>query len=617
MDFHVPLTLCFHSDIRNTLLQYLPTAGLQGLHLLRATDVPSLKSFPSHSSLPNIEELRLSYHSHCCLYEGKQDRTEQGFLPTCGPTETTEQETDLSGHRSAAANITRKCPLPKPTCYTPVKAQHFPRCLTPAQSFDLGGGRMHYIPSCDELKNATATPPLVTVPATIDPNNNFTPVYFKPIICSPEPDDFNSCDDVMGNWLLRILVWLVIVINISGNTTVIVVFLANYKRFNAIKLLLTNMAFADLGMSVYLITLASVDAATFGEYADHAIDWKTGGDCEAIGFISVFSSILSLYSLTALTIERWYTIHFAMYGRKMGFKHALIIVAIGWVYAIVMASLPLAGVSSYETTAICLPFDLSNGGQAYIIFGLLMNLLAFCIIAGVYIFLFYSITSHGPVSVAGGRDVNILLKMLLLVLVDFCCWMPIIVMGITSAADREKVNISLLAAKYIMVFVYPLNSCANPFLYAIFTKPFKRDFFEFWYRFGYFEEQYYRYSRPKSTRRTTKSSRVSTQRGGQSQASVRTNMSLVAVAANSPKTEMSILSPDTEISVASHGVESSSDNSFVSESKPALKSVNFEDTVKEKSFVEERKLPAPQGVDRDRSAEPLMDDGESPPGTTI
>ena len=586
MDFHVPLTLCSHSDIRNTLLQYLPTAGLQGLHLLRATDVPSLKSFPSHSSLPNIEELRLSYYSHCCLYEGEQDRTEQGLLRTCGPTETTEpeQETDLSGHRSAAANIPGKCPPPKPTCYTPVQAQYFPRCLTHPQSIDIGGGRILYIPSCDELKNATATPPLVTVPSIIDPNNKFTAVFFKPIICSPEPDDFNSCDDVMGNWLLRILVWLVIVINISGNTTVIVVFLANYKRFNAIKLLLTNMAFADLGMSLYLITLASVDAATYGEYADHAIDWKTGGGCEAIGFISVFSSILSLYSLTALTIERWYTIHFAMCGRKMGFKHALIIVAIGWVYAIVMASLPLAGVSSYETTAICLPFDLSNGGRAYIIFGLLMNLLAFCIIAGVYTFLFYSITSHGPVSAAGGKDVNVLLKMLLLVLVDFCCWMPIIVMGITSAADREKVNISLLAAKYIMVVIYPLNSCANPFLYAIFTKPFKRDFFEFWYRLGYFEKQYYRYSRPTS---------------------------------NSPRTEMTILPPDTEISVASYGVVSSSDNGFVSESKPALKSVNFEDTVKETSFVEERNLAAPQGVDRDRSPEPLMDDGESPPGTTI
>jgi hypothetical protein len=539
--------------------------------------------------------------------------TEQGkFLPTCGPTEETVQDNVLK-YRSLAAKVSGMCPDLEP-CVIPLShdPKYWPPCLEVSQ--EIGN---HTIPACSDFVNTTATPPLVLKP-TFVPDHTVAAVFYVPIECSPEPDDFNSCDDVMGNWLLRILVWLVVVVNITGNLSVIVVFLANYKRFNAIKLLLTNMAFADLGMSIYLITLAIVDAATYGEYADHAIDWKSGGGCSAIGFISVFSSILSLYSLTALTIERWYTIKYAMYGRKMGFKHALIIVAVGWVYALVMASLPLAGVSSYEVTAICLPFDLSDGGRAYIIFLLTVNLLAFCIIAGVYVFLFFSITSHGPVT--RGKEANVLFKMLVLVLMDFCCWMPIIVIGIASAANRETFNISLLAAKYLMVFIYPLNSCANPFLYAIFTKPFKRDFFEFWYRFGYFEEQYYRYSRPTSTRRTMKSTRTLAAQGGQSQASIRTNISLVTVPANSPRSELSMLSPDTEISVASQGVESSTDNGYISSSTRPGKSVNFEDSVQEGKQAETSFVPslgASNGVQRERSAEPLMKLGESKQGPGV
>jgi hypothetical protein len=340
----------------------------------------------------------------------------------------------------------------------------------------------------------------------------------------------------MGNWFLRIFVWLVVVVNFLGNFTVIVVFLANFKRFNAVKLLLCNMAIADFLMGVYLMTLAVVDARTFGSYADHSIDWKKGGGCEAIGFISVFASLLSLYSLVAITSERLYTLHYALYQRKLTFKGAVVVVVIGWSYAITMAVLPLVGVSDYTSTAICLPFDLSGGGQTYLTVGLSLSLLAFVIIAVIYGYLFFSIAGRGPREFV--KDLAVFKKMMVLVLVDFFCWMPIIVIGLISA-NRKDVAVSLTVAKWLMVFVYPLNSCANPYLYAIFTMPFRRDFFEFWHRFGLFSEQYYRYSRPPSLRRSAPARPRSASQ----------NLQLGIDCANLDKSRPSITSVGTNISV--------------------------------------------------------------------
>jgi hypothetical protein len=205
-------------DIRNTLLEYLPTEGLQGLQRLRATDTVLLKAFPSHSSLPSIRVLTLTYESHCCLYLGKETQIE---LPTCGPTVETAKENDLWERRSSAAREPGACPSPRATpCETPTNAHvnYYPRCSP--LSLTIGG---HRIPACSEYDNTTATPPLVTLPP-FKVDHNVTVISNVSIICTPEPNDADSCDDldssnalnpsenVTRNWLLRILVWLVMVL---------------------------------------------------------------------------------------------------------------------------------------------------------------------------------------------------------------------------------------------------------------------------------------------------------------------------------------------------------------------------------------------------------------------
>lgn len=73
--------------------------------------------------------------------------------------------------------------------------------------------------------------------------------------------------------------------------------------------------------------------------------------CQVAGFLTVFASELSVFTLTLLTTERWYTITFAIHmNRRLRLGTAMRIMAAGWVYSVMMALLPLVGVSGYYVT---------------------------------------------------------------------------------------------------------------------------------------------------------------------------------------------------------------------------------------------------------------------------
>lgn len=67
--------------------------------------------------------------------------------------------------------------------------------------------------------------------------------------------------------------------------------------------------------------------------------------------------------------------------------------ACGWAFALVMAVLPLFGVSDYRKFAICLPFETTTGpvSLAYVVFLMLINGVAFLILMGCYLKMYCAI----------------------------------------------------------------------------------------------------------------------------------------------------------------------------------------------------------------------------------
>ncbi|GIX76090.1 thyrotropin receptor [Caerostris extrusa] len=158
-----------------------------------------------------------------------------------------------------------------------------------------------------------------------------------------------------------------------------------------------------------------------------------------------------------------------------------------------MAALPILGISSYSKVSICLPMENKHVADiAYITSLLSAKGIAFCLICICYAKMYLSIKDS---SNSGNRDtpdlhanravrsdLSVAKRMAMLVFTDFACWAPIAFFGLTAIAGLPLIDVT--NSKILLVFFYPLNSCSNPFLYAILTKQYRRDVLALMARLG-------------------------------------------------------------------------------------------------------------------------------------
>uniref|UniRef100_A0A3Q3WJS9 Thyrotropin receptor n=1 Tax=Mola mola TaxID=94237 RepID=A0A3Q3WJS9_MOLML len=304
------------------------------------------------------------------------------------------------------------------------------------------------------------------------------------VTCTPTQDDFNPCEDIMSPVALRVLIWIVSILALLGNAVVLLVLLGSRAKLTVPRFLMCHLAFSDLCMGVYLVVIATVDTLTRGRYHNHAIDWQTGLGCSAAGFFTVFASELSVFTLTAITLERWHTItHALRLDRRLRLRHACAVMTAGWIFSSLSALLPTLGVSSYGKVSICLPMDVESlVSQIYVVSLLLLNILAFFCVCGCYLSIY--LTVRNPSSAPAHADTHVAQRMAILIFTDFICMAPISFFAVSAALKLPLITVS--DAKLLLVLFYPINSCSNPFLYAFFTRTFRRDFFLLAARFGLF-----------------------------------------------------------------------------------------------------------------------------------
>ncbi|XP_020941545.1 lutropin-choriogonadotropic hormone receptor isoform X1 [Sus scrofa] len=408
-------------DISSTKLQALPSYGLESIQTLIATSSYSLKKLPSREKFTNLLDATLTYPSHCCAFRN---------LPT------KEQNFSFSIFK----NFSKQC---ESTARRPNNETLYSAIFAESELSDW------------DYDYGFCSP--------------------KTLQCAPEPDAFNPCEDIMGYDFLRVLIWLINILAIMGNVTVLFVLLTSHYKLTVPRFLMCNLSFADFCMGLYLLLIASVDAQTKGQYYNHAIDWQTGNGCSVAGFFTVFASELSVYTLTVITLERWHTITYAIQlDQKLRLRHAIPIMLGGWLFSTLIAMLPLVGVSSYMKVSICLPMDVETTlSQVYILTILILNVVAFIIICACYIKIYFAV--QNPELMATNKDTKIAKKMAVLIFTDFTCMAPISFFAISAALKVPLITVT--NSKVLLVLFYPVNSCANPFLYAIFTKAFRRDFF--------------------------------------------------------------------------------------------------------------------------------------------
>uniref|UniRef100_A0A665W157 Thyrotropin receptor n=1 Tax=Echeneis naucrates TaxID=173247 RepID=A0A665W157_ECHNA len=477
-------------DVSVTAISSLPTTGMDSLRELKARNTWALKKLPPIKTFKHLTVANLTYPSHCCGF--KNLKKKKGFLEYffCNLTASTDQH-----HKRSVG------PLRMPSLHGDSVVE-----TVPDQEANDGGhiesswrrgdfhGSIHYHayfggqPDEDVGFGETLKNPQEDTSQDFDSRYDYVVCEEgEEVACAPVPDEFNPCEDIMGFGFLRVSVWFVSLLAILGNVVVLLVLLTSHYKLSVSRFLMCHLAFADLCMGIYLLLIASVDLHTRAEYFNHAIDWQTGPGCGLAGFFTVFASELSVYTLTVITLERWYAITFAMrLDRKLRLHHAAAVMLGGWIFCLVLALLPLVGVSSYQKVSICLPMDTqSTVAQVYILSVLVLNILAFLVICACYFKIYCAV--HNPHYHSGSKDTNIAKRMAVLIFTDFLCMAPISFYAMSAVLDRPLITVS--NSKILLVLFYPLNSCANPFLYAIFTKAFRGDVFILLSKVGLCQQQ--------------------------------------------------------------------------------------------------------------------------------
>nr|ADE08460.1 luteinizing hormone receptor [Pseudolabrus sieboldi] len=403
-------------DVSSTALSSLPPKGLRQVRFLKASSTFALKTLPPLDSLSDLLEAELTYPSHCCAFHTWR-RKQRG---------------------SALKNFTKFCDF-----------------------------------SETEIEPTTDGMNLIDDINFQYPDLEFNCLNNPLVKCTPKPDAFNPCEDLLGFPFLRCLTWIITVFAVSGNLAVLIILLISHHKLTISRFLMCNLAFADLCMGLYLMLIAFMDRHSRHEYYNHATDWQTGPGCGVAGFLTVFASELSVYTLTVISLERWHTITNAMHvNKRLKMHHVAAMMGAGWGFSLLVALLPLVGVSSYSKVSICLPMDIDTlGSQVCIVAVLILNVAAFMGACFCYICIYVSV--HNPEHSTRNGDTKIAKRMAVLIFTDFVCMAPISFFAISAALCMPLITVS--HSKILLILFYPINSLCNPFLYTLFTRAFRKD----------------------------------------------------------------------------------------------------------------------------------------------
>ncbi|XP_060589660.1 G-protein coupled receptor GRL101-like, partial [Ruditapes philippinarum] len=305
------------------------------------------------------------------------------------------------------------------------------------------------------------------------------PCYLPEEYCKPLKNEFSSCEDLMRNSVLQAVLWIVGFASLFGNLSSIIYRLVyDRKRLKiGYGIFVTNLAVADFLMGVYLIMIAVADSLYRNRYIFVDDQWRNSNWCITAGVLSTISSEASVLFLCLITLDRLLVIKFPFGTVRFGPMKAYVSCALCWFISIILSVIPILYTSHfqnkfYSRTGVCIALPLTRDkppGWIYsvsIFVGL--NFCTFILVAVGQISIFTelrrSTSAMKKTEISRRRDLKVARNLILVATTDFLCWFPIGVMGIL-ALNGFAIPSDVYA--WSAVFILPINSALNPFLYTV------------------------------------------------------------------------------------------------------------------------------------------------------
>ncbi len=307
--------------------------------------------------------------------------------------------------------------------------------------------------------------------------------------------------------MLMVMMWIIGLNAVGGNMFVLCRKKEKNEKKSVQTFLLSNLAMSDLLMGIYMLIISSADIY-FGErFPMQAETWRSGITCRIAGAMSIISSEASVLFLTLISIDRFLNIRFPFSEIKLRKRSSAVLAVLLWLTSLTMGILPavLAGRSYkfYDNSHVCIGLPLAQiemfiknvtiesvrreegyTNAKYVVTSkslgyvpglyyasamfLGLNAICFIIILLCYIEIMrHASKSNKKVGLRKSMkdEIRMTMKIATIVLTDFCCWFPIILLGILVQFKILRLPASVFA--WCVTVVLPINSAINPYLYTI------------------------------------------------------------------------------------------------------------------------------------------------------
>ena len=301
------------------------------------------------------------------------------------------------------------------------------------------------------------------------------PHHFDMIACNDPRDEISSCEDLLRSDAYRGFLWLISFLSLLGNVFCLAVRVCMQKNstFSGFHVFVSNLSIADLLMGVYIVIIGVADSLFRGEYLFYDETWKHSVACKVAGFLSLLSCEVSALIIWLITLDRFIVLHFPFSRVRFQKSSAAAACLITWFVGLLLALVPLLPVTShwqfYSQTGICIPLPVTRQdfeGKTFSFSVIIVfNFIMFMLIATGQAFIYWSVQKNtlNIDSTKVSRDLTIARRLISVAVTDFLCWFPIGLCGLIALWGIPvpgEMNVALA------IFVLPLNSALNPFMYT-------------------------------------------------------------------------------------------------------------------------------------------------------
>ena len=311
------------------------------------------------------------------------------------------------------------------------------------------------------------------------------PVGFPVEQCLAPSDEISSCDALLRSDLYRVSLAVFASLAVSGNIIgfVLRVLILKGKQQSGFAIFVTHLCVSDFMMGVYLVIIGAADRVYLNTYLWEDSDWRKSVTCKVAGFLSLLSSEVSAFIICLVTMDRFLVIQFPLSRFHFQQRSAQLACLALWTGGTILAAVPLLPATSswnfYSQTSICIPLPVTRqsflGHDYAFAVMIIVNFVLFIFIAAGQLAVYTAVRSQSMAQQHNtdrrSKDLAVARRLFTVMLSDFLCWFPIGLLGLLAS---KGVPVSGEVNVLMAIFVLPLNSALNPFLYSLSTMQARR-----------------------------------------------------------------------------------------------------------------------------------------------